>query len=191
MMGQGLRWIIPTSISIWAGDQIVCPYCSTLFIHDANLRPDQTDPPYCLSSRRKPRRDERRRSQRAVAIAGAGIAGLSAAIALKLAGFPVEIFEREQNPQAIERASRSVPTPRASWRAGSFPLLGTSFEPGDRASQCAKRRAFEYGSASPGRPPGAMARLTSRFCARTCSLRFSAARRAWLRSRMPVRDGRG
>ena len=29
-------------------DQIVCPYCSTLFIHDINLRPDQTDPPYCL-----------------------------------------------------------------------------------------------------------------------------------------------
>ncbi len=29
-------------------DQIVCPYCSTLFIYDANLRPDQTDPPYCL-----------------------------------------------------------------------------------------------------------------------------------------------
>ena len=27
---------------------VVCPYCSTLYIHDANLRPDQTDPPYCL-----------------------------------------------------------------------------------------------------------------------------------------------
>jgi uncharacterized Zn-finger protein len=29
------------------GDQIVCPYCSTLFIFDPNLGPDQSDPPYC------------------------------------------------------------------------------------------------------------------------------------------------
>ncbi len=36
-----------------------------------------------------------------VAIAGAGIAGLSAAIALKLAGCPVEVFEREQSLQPI------------------------------------------------------------------------------------------
>ena len=28
--------------------QIVCPYCSTLYIHDSNLRSDQSDPPYCL-----------------------------------------------------------------------------------------------------------------------------------------------
>jgi len=27
--------------------QIVCPYCSTLYIYDANLSPDQSDPPYC------------------------------------------------------------------------------------------------------------------------------------------------
>ncbi len=35
-------------LDMGADDQIVCPYCSTLFIYDANLRPDQTDPPYCL-----------------------------------------------------------------------------------------------------------------------------------------------
>jgi uncharacterized Zn-finger protein len=35
-------------LDMGADDQIVCPYCSTLFIYDGNLRPDQTDPPYCL-----------------------------------------------------------------------------------------------------------------------------------------------
>ena len=35
-------------LDMGADDQIVCPYCSTLFNCDANLRPDQTDPPYCL-----------------------------------------------------------------------------------------------------------------------------------------------
>jgi len=35
-------------LDMGADDQIVCPYCSTLFIYDANLRPDQSDPPYCL-----------------------------------------------------------------------------------------------------------------------------------------------
>jgi uncharacterized Zn-finger protein len=35
-------------LDMGADDQIVCPYCSTLYIHDGNLRPDQSDPPYCL-----------------------------------------------------------------------------------------------------------------------------------------------
>ncbi len=35
-------------LDMGADDQIVCPYCSTLFVYDGNLRPDQTDPPYCL-----------------------------------------------------------------------------------------------------------------------------------------------
>lgn len=29
-------------------DQIICPYCSTLFIFDAMLEPGQSDPSYCL-----------------------------------------------------------------------------------------------------------------------------------------------
>ncbi|MEL6375091.1 MAG: zinc-finger domain-containing protein [Pseudomonadota bacterium] len=29
-------------------DQVVCGYCSTLFIYDPRLAPDQTDPPACL-----------------------------------------------------------------------------------------------------------------------------------------------
>lgn len=35
-------------LDMGAGVQIVCPYCSTLYIYDGNLRSDQTDPPYCL-----------------------------------------------------------------------------------------------------------------------------------------------
>ncbi len=35
-------------LDMGADDQIVCPYCSTLYVYDATLRPDQTDPPYCL-----------------------------------------------------------------------------------------------------------------------------------------------
>jgi uncharacterized Zn-finger protein len=35
-------------LDMGSDDQIVCPYCSTLYIYDGNLRPDQSDPPYCL-----------------------------------------------------------------------------------------------------------------------------------------------
>ena len=65
-----------------------------------------------------------------VAIAGAGIAGLSAAIALKLAGFPVEIFEREQNPQAIGAGIQVGPNATRIMESWKLSLLGASFEPG-------------------------------------------------------------
>jgi uncharacterized Zn-finger protein len=28
--------------------QVLCPYCSTLFVHNAGLEPNQTDPEGCL-----------------------------------------------------------------------------------------------------------------------------------------------
>jgi hypothetical protein len=31
-----------------AEGQIICPYCSTLYVHDARLAPDATDPAGCL-----------------------------------------------------------------------------------------------------------------------------------------------
>jgi len=31
--------------------QILCPYCSTLYLYDPRLSPDQTDPADCLVSR--------------------------------------------------------------------------------------------------------------------------------------------
>ncbi|MEJ2117750.1 MAG: zinc-finger domain-containing protein [Alphaproteobacteria bacterium] len=35
-------------LDMGANDQIVCPYCSTLYTYDPHIEPDQTDPPYCL-----------------------------------------------------------------------------------------------------------------------------------------------
>jgi uncharacterized Zn-finger protein len=35
-------------LDMGSDNQIVCPYCSTLYLHDPNLASDQSDPPYCL-----------------------------------------------------------------------------------------------------------------------------------------------
>jgi uncharacterized Zn-finger protein len=35
-------------LDMGSDNQIVCPYCSTLYVHDPNLSADQSDPPYCL-----------------------------------------------------------------------------------------------------------------------------------------------
>ena len=35
-------------LDMGADNQVVCPYCSTLFIHDPWLAPDETDPKNCL-----------------------------------------------------------------------------------------------------------------------------------------------
>lgn len=29
-------------------DQIICPYCSTVYVHDASLAPGESEPPGCL-----------------------------------------------------------------------------------------------------------------------------------------------
>jgi salicylate hydroxylase len=64
-----------------------------------------------------------------IAIAGAGLAGLSAAIALKLAGFPVEIFEREQNLQPIGAGIQLGPNATRIVESWKLSLVGTAFEP--------------------------------------------------------------
>lgn len=35
-------------LDMGSDNQIVCPYCSTLYLHDPILAADQSDPPYCL-----------------------------------------------------------------------------------------------------------------------------------------------
>jgi uncharacterized Zn-finger protein len=35
-------------LDMGSDNQIVCPYCSTLYLYDPNLSTDQSDPPYCL-----------------------------------------------------------------------------------------------------------------------------------------------
>jgi hypothetical protein len=35
-------------LDMGADSQILCPYCSTLYVHNAGLAPAQTDPDGCL-----------------------------------------------------------------------------------------------------------------------------------------------
>ncbi len=64
-----------------------------------------------------------------IAIAGAGLAGLGSAIALKLAGFPVEIFEREQQLQPVGAGIQLGPNATRILESWKISLGGSSFEP--------------------------------------------------------------
>jgi uncharacterized Zn-finger protein len=35
-------------LDMGSDSQILCPYCSTLFLHDPRLKPDESDPKECL-----------------------------------------------------------------------------------------------------------------------------------------------
>ena len=35
-------------LDMGSGNQTLCPYCSTLFVHDARLRAGETEPPRCI-----------------------------------------------------------------------------------------------------------------------------------------------
>lgn len=37
-------------LDMGADSQILCPYCSTLYVHDARLTAEQTEPKGCLAS---------------------------------------------------------------------------------------------------------------------------------------------
>jgi uncharacterized Zn-finger protein len=41
-------------LDMGADGQILCPYCSTLFVHDARLKPTETDPAGCLAEAVEP-----------------------------------------------------------------------------------------------------------------------------------------
>ncbi len=64
-----------------------------------------------------------------IAIAGAGIAGLSAAIALKLAGFPVAVFEREAKLEPIGAGIQLGPNATRILEHWNLALLENSIEP--------------------------------------------------------------
>ncbi|KAI94551.1 hypothetical protein T281_10370 [Rhodomicrobium udaipurense JA643] len=64
-----------------------------------------------------------------IAIAGAGIAGLSAAIALRLAGHPVDIFEAEPKLQPFGAGIQIGPNATRILESWNVALLGTGFEP--------------------------------------------------------------
>jgi salicylate hydroxylase len=65
----------------------------------------------------------------AIAIAGAGIAGLSAAIALKLAGFAVAVFERESALDPIGAGIQMGPNATRILEAWALNLSGSACEP--------------------------------------------------------------
>jgi salicylate hydroxylase len=64
-----------------------------------------------------------------VAIAGAGIAGLSAAIALRLAGFSVAIFERETVLKEVGAGIQMGPNATRIMESWDLDLLGDAAEP--------------------------------------------------------------
>ncbi|MGO8954693.1 MAG: FAD-dependent monooxygenase [Rhodomicrobium sp.] len=65
----------------------------------------------------------------AIAIAGAGIAGLSAAIALKLQGFPAAVFEREEVLGEVGAGLQVGPNATRILEGWNLDLLGGSVEP--------------------------------------------------------------
>jgi salicylate hydroxylase len=64
-----------------------------------------------------------------IAIAGAGIAGLSAAVALKLKGFNSAVFERETNLESTGAGIQLGPNATRIMEGWDLDLLGTSYEP--------------------------------------------------------------
>ncbi len=38
-------------LDMGADDQIICPYCSTLYVYDNELAADQSDPPGCIRNK--------------------------------------------------------------------------------------------------------------------------------------------
>ncbi|MGO9484883.1 MAG: FAD-dependent monooxygenase [Rhodomicrobium sp.] len=64
-----------------------------------------------------------------IAIAGAGVAGLSAAIALKLAGYSVAIFEREQELHEVGAGIQMGPHATRVMEGWHLDLLGSAVEP--------------------------------------------------------------
>ena len=96
-------------IDMGADTQALCPYCSTLFIYDARLAPDETDPKgaSCTAWRRPVPARARPVAVRPVAasaddilIAGGGLGGLATALALARLGRASRILER--NPAFSE-----------------------------------------------------------------------------------------
>ena len=41
-------------LDMTSSKQIICPYCSTLYIYDARLKADQSDPEGCLFQEQQP-----------------------------------------------------------------------------------------------------------------------------------------
>src|SRR5690242_8086253 len=85
-------------LDMGADDEKVCPYCSTLYRYDHSLKASETRPENCLYLDRAAWPHTKRGAMaearsRQIVIAGAGIAGLTAALAFAVRGYPVRVFE--------------------------------------------------------------------------------------------------
>src|SRR4029450_12675868 len=77
--------------------EIICPYCSTLYRHDASLNSHSARPPECALES-APCLGA---AARTVIIAGAGIGGLTAALALAQRGFEITVLEAADRLEEI------------------------------------------------------------------------------------------
>ena len=99
-------------LDMGADNEIICPYCSTLYRHDPALDPHAARPPECAyEPTPEPAHVPVRRpgplaptsalmSARTIVVAGAGIGGLTAALALAQRGFRVAVVDKAEKLEA-------------------------------------------------------------------------------------------
>ena len=109
-------------LDMGADGQILCPYCSTLYVHDARLAPDATEPdglPGWSGGRRGLSRRQAREpwpTPAPILIAGGGIGGLALALALAKSGRRSIVLEqretlrdgRRRHPARTQRRARAA-----------------------------------------------------------------------------------
>ena len=76
-------------------NEIICPYCSTLYRFAADLAAGEARPPECVAEGQG-RLTVSVAAPRTIIVAGAGIGGLTAALSLAAKGFRVVILEKAE-----------------------------------------------------------------------------------------------
>ena len=114
--------------------EAICSYCSTRFVYDALARRAR------LAGRMRVARRRPDRMRRAL-IAGAGVAGLAAALALAKAGFEAVVFERAAGAGGIRRRAATLAQRDAGAGANSARSTRSRRSPPRRArsASCAAR----------------------------------------------------
>ena len=117
-------------LDMGADDEKVCPYCSTLYRFDPALKPTETGPKAASICIARPDREPSgghamsEARSRQIIVAGAGIAGLTAALAFAARGFPVRVFERAPRLDEIGAGIQLSPNAtRILDRLGVLPAL--------------------------------------------------------------------
>ena len=154
-------------------NEIICPYCSTLYRYRRRPRPGEARPPECVVKDKSP--DRPVAASRTIFIAGAGIGGLTASLALAAQGFRVVMLEKAERLEEVGAGLQLSPNASrvlvdlgvqgAAWRARGHPRRHQPHErarrrrdrpPAARRSrQLARRRALLGGASR--RPAGGAA----------------------------------